>query len=328
MDSGHFERNALCGGERFIRGKPAIDRLPEERPNLLIALKGPAVEREEEPLEVSLGRIGHVLPHAPDHLVGDLGRAASDVVQLGLGTGFDGAHDLDQKAVLGAEVVDEHAMAGSDGRGDLAEAEIPQAVGDEVVDHLSEERLFRLLALHVPNGTLVGGGPRAESARRTIGGSVAQQVIEQELTANASPATVFALLADGSTWPSWSPIDSFELVHKGAGDPEGIGAVRIFRTGRVNSRERVVTVTPNETFSYELISGLAVRDYKAVIRLMPSGEGTSIRWRSTFQGKVPGTGWIYRRQLGKFIGLTVSGLAAAAESATLGGRSGSGAGSN
>jgi hypothetical protein len=61
---------------------------------------------------------------------------------------------------------------------------------------------------------------------------------------------------------------------------------------------------------------------------MPSGEGTSIRWRSTFQGKVPGTGWIYRRQLGKFIGLTVSGLAAAAESATLGGRSGSGAGSN
>ena len=38
--------------------------------------------------------------------------------------------------------------------------------------------------------------------------------------------------------------------------PEGVGAVRLFRTGRVRSRERVVTVTPNETFSYELISGL------------------------------------------------------------------------
>jgi uncharacterized protein YndB with AHSA1/START domain len=153
-----------------------------------------------------------------------------------------------------------------------------------------------------------------------MGGNVAQNVIEHDMTANAPPATVFALLADGSTWPMWSPIDSFELVRKGVGEPEGVGAVRLFRTGRIQSRERVVTVTPNETFSYELISGLAVRDYKAVVRLLPSGEGTSIHWRSTFRPKVPGTGWIYRRQLGKFIGLTVNGLAAAPESAALASR--------
>jgi uncharacterized protein YndB with AHSA1/START domain len=151
---------------------------------------------------------------------------------------------------------------------------------------------------------------------------VGQQVIEHEQTAKAPPETVFAFLADGSTWPNWSPIGSFELVQKGAGEPEGVGAVRVFRTGRVQSRERVVKATPNETFSYELISGLAVRDYRAVIRLLPAGDGTSIHWRSTFRGKIPGTAWIYRRQLGKFIGLTVNGLAAAAESATLAGRSG------
>src|ERR1700677_4821555 len=120
-------------------------------------------------------------------------------------------------------------------------------------------------------------------ARTEIGGSVAEKVIEHDLTAKAPPATVFALLADGSTWPTWSPIGSFELVRKGVGEPEmvgpeGVGAVRLFRTGRVRSRERVVTVTPNETFSYELISGLAVRDYKAVVWLAPSGEGTTIRW--------------------------------------------------
>ncbi len=146
---------------------------------------------------------------------------------------------------------------------------------------------------------------------------MAQQVIEHELTANAPPATVFGLLIDGATWPNWAPVDSFELVQKGAGEPEGVGATRVFRTGRIQSRERVVTATPNELFSYELVSGLAVRDYKAVVRLVPVGDGTSIRWRSTFRGKVPATGWIYRRQLGKFIGLTVSGLAAAAESAAL-----------
>jgi hypothetical protein len=80
----------------------------------------------------------------------------------------------------------------------------------------------------------------------------------------------------------------------------------------------VVKVTPNELFSYELISGLAVRDYVAVVTLAPSvsgsgsGSGTVIHWRSTFRGKIPGTGWLYRRQLGAFIGRTVNGLARAA----------------
>jgi uncharacterized protein YndB with AHSA1/START domain len=150
---------------------------------------------------------------------------------------------------------------------------------------------------------------------------VGQKVIEHEMTAKASPETVFALLVDGSTWPDWSPIGSFELVEKGNGDPEGVGAVRIFSTGRTRSTERVVMVRPNEIFSYELVSGLALRDYRAVVRLEPSGERTTIRWRSTFRAKVPGTGWIYQRQLGQFIGLTVNGLAAAAESASIAGAS-------
>ena len=45
----------------------------------------------------------------------------------------------------------------------------------------------------------------------------------------------------------------------------------------------------------------------------PSDGGTLIHWRSTFKAKVPGTGWIYQRQLSAFIGRTVNGLAAASE---------------
>ena len=76
----------------------------------------------------------------------------------------------------------------------------------------------------------------------------------------------------------------------------------------------MVESRPGEVFSYVLESGLAVRDYRAVVMLGPTADGgTSIRWRSTFRAKVPGTGWIYRRQLGAFIGDTVAGLAAAAD---------------
>ena len=149
---------------------------------------------------------------------------------------------------------------------------------------------------------------------------MAQQVIDETATTAADAAAVYALLADGSTWPDWSPLGSFELLSPGDGTPEGLGAVRLFTTGRHRSRERVVTCQPGRAFAYELLAGLPLRDYKAVITLMPQGDGTAINWRSTFRPKVPGTGWIYRRQLGKFIGLTVNGLAAAAESAALASR--------
>jgi Polyketide cyclase / dehydrase and lipid transport len=142
-----------------------------------------------------------------------------------------------------------------------------------------------------------------------------QQVIEHEVTTSAPAKAIFALLADGSTWPDWSPIESFELVTPGDGTPEGVGAIRVFHTGKTHSRERVVTAKPDQIFSYELISGLAIRDYKAVVTLLPAGGGTTVKWRSTFRPKIPGTGWIYQRQLGLFIGRTVNGLVAYAESA-------------
>jgi hypothetical protein len=142
---------------------------------------------------------------------------------------------------------------------------------------------------------------------------MALQVIDETVSTAADPASVYALLADGATWPAWSPLGAFELLEPGAGTPEGLGAVRLFTTGRHKSRERVVTSQPVEVFAYELEAGLPLRDYRAVVTLTPTPQGTSINWRSTFRPKVPGTGWLYRRELGKFIRQTVTGLAAAAD---------------
>jgi Polyketide cyclase / dehydrase and lipid transport len=144
---------------------------------------------------------------------------------------------------------------------------------------------------------------------------MAEQVIDETVRTGADAASVYALLADGATWPEWSPIGSFELIEPGAGSPEGLGAVRLFVTGRHKSRERVVTCQPGEVFAYELERGLPLRDYRAVITLVPATDGTTINWHSTFRAKVPGTGGIYRRELGKFIRQTVEGLAAATDRA-------------
>ncbi len=131
----------------------------------------------------------------------------------------------------------------------------------------------------------------------------------------AEPDTIYALLAEGSTWPTWSPIGSFELERPGPTAPEGLGAIRVFRTGRTVSREELVELVPGRRLSYRLLSGLPLRGYRADVDLTPDGTGTRIRWHSTFRPRVPGTGWLYRLVLGRFIQRCADGLAVYAAAA-------------
>jgi hypothetical protein len=143
------------------------------------------------------------------------------------------------------------------------------------------------------------------------------QLIDVSSHSAASADAVYHLLADGSTWPTWSPIDSFtlddpgQLADSGDSQPEGLDAIRIFRTGRSTSRERVVERVPGRRLSYVLLAGLPLRGYRADVDLTPaSGGGTDITWQSSFTAKVPGTGWLYRQALRRFIQRCADGLAA------------------
>lgn len=139
------------------------------------------------------------------------------------------------------------------------------------------------------------------------------QEIDVRVTTTAPASRVYALLRDGASWPAWSPIGSFELRTPGADEPEGLGAVRVFRTGMVTSVERIVELVPDRRFSYELEHGLPIAGYRADVDLTTSGAGTEIRWHSTFRGTVPGTGWFHRVLLARFIKRCAAGLAAHAD---------------
>jgi uncharacterized protein YndB with AHSA1/START domain len=140
--------------------------------------------------------------------------------------------------------------------------------------------------------------------------------IEATARSRAGADAVYELLTAGATWPSWSGHDSFELEREGDEAPEGVGAIRVFRRGRIASRERVVEAVPGRRLSYELLSGMPLRDYRATVDLTPDGDGTLISWRSQFTPKVPGTGRIYRRFLQVFIERAAKGLAARAAAST------------
>lgn len=143
------------------------------------------------------------------------------------------------------------------------------------------------------------------------------QHIRFSATSTADPAMVYRVLRDGSTWPCFSPLGSYELVEPGrgaeSGQPAELGEIRYFHTGRYHVREQIVEMVENRRLSYVLLAGLALRDYRADIDLEPVEGGTAIRWHSSFDPKIVGTGWLYRLQLGGLIRKLVNGLARRAE---------------
>lgn len=133
------------------------------------------------------------------------------------------------------------------------------------------------------------------------------QRITHTVTSPLSPDQVFARLADAKSWPRWSPIGAAEIERPGPGQ----GEIRRFTTGRITSREEVVVFEPPRRFAYRLLSGLPLRDYRAEVTLTPVGDGCRIDWTSTFEGRWPVVGPLYRMILDRFIGRVVDGLATA-----------------
>jgi hypothetical protein len=106
---------------------------------------------------------------------------------------------------------------------------------------------------------------------------------------------VWPLLAEARRWPEWSTVSKAELEREGTPPPDGVGAIRRFRTGFVTTREEVVEFEPPGRLAYTMLSGLPVRGYLAIVELIPDRDGmTRITWNSSFSGAPPGTAWFWR----------------------------------
>ena len=147
------------------------------------------------------------------------------------------------------------------------------------------------------------------------------QVVEAKAHSAAPREQVWELVADARGWSRWGAWRAAELEREGTPPPGGLGAVKSLTsetrglTGRpIVSLEEVTAFEPPSRFGYKLLSGLPLRDYNASIELAEAaGGGTDITWRSQFEGKVPGTGGLFRRALQKFTQDAAERLARAAE---------------
>jgi hypothetical protein len=107
--------------------------------------------------------------------------------------------------------------------------------------------------------------------------------------------------------------NKFRLERKGDSERLGVGAIRVMSTRISRVRERIIDAEPGTRFSYRLLSGLPLKDYRADVELTAVGEGTRIVWICQFLPEYWGTGWFWRIVLRFVIGDTVARLVSAAE---------------
>lgn len=131
-----------------------------------------------------------------------------------------------------------------------------------------------------------------------------------EARSAGSPAAVYALLADGASWPGWTPFDGFTLEREGGTGGESTGAIRVFTSGRIRNREELTELSPGRLISYRSQSGMPIRNHAATVRLASAGDGTLITWDEQFEATRPGTGWYLARALRRFVQDCADGLAA------------------
>jgi carbon monoxide dehydrogenase subunit G len=118
------------------------------------------------------------------------------------------------------------------------------------------------------------------------------KTIEAVSTTSGSPAEVWALLSDASTWSRWGGWSSVEIE---GGEQQCQGAIRVLVRRPFHLRERITEWVPEQRMAYELLDGMRVQGYRAEVTLEEAASGgTVVRWRSTYQRAGPVTALILR----------------------------------
>ncbi|MFE6613336.1 SRPBCC family protein [Amycolatopsis sp. NPDC057786] len=133
----------------------------------------------------------------------------------------------------------------------------------------------------------------------------------------APPAVVWALLLDPRTWSAWSRAGELDVSSSSGLSPDGrdgVGAIRVFRSGKAVVRERITSLTPGRRFAYEGLESPHMADHQATIDLheVPGG-GTRIRWQGTYSARGMGR-WSSEGHVQRTMSKVATGLAEYASS--------------
>ncbi len=116
------------------------------------------------------------------------------------------------------------------------------------------------------------------------------KTVSVEKRLNIPLEELWPIAADFSRSPS--PDMTLEVIKDGDAQNYGVGCERLVREGRYVYHEKLVAVEPYSSYDYVMLSGAPVRNYAGRVEVAADGDGTVVRWSSSFEPAIPGTGWL------------------------------------
>ncbi len=139
--------------------------------------------------------------------------------------------------------------------------------------------------------------------------------LEESLNIQAPREVVFELIGSSENWKQWTPVSKVDFEREN--DSEGVGEIRVFRLGPNTIREQIVENEPDHRYSYILLSGIPVDDYRVRIDLKPEFGGCTVTWETVFRPRFRGTGKVLAAAIGNASRKMLRGLAIESETRSL-----------
>jgi len=114
-------------------------------------------------------------------------------------------------------------------------------------------------------------------------------------TVAAPRDAVWRVYTDHRGWTRWAGVKEVVLRQQGDPPPNGLGTIRVMRSGGIAIEEEITAFDPPKRMAYRLIGGLPVKNYEAEVRFDESESGTAIAWDVSFQPRIPFTGGLLAR---------------------------------
>ncbi|MCY3577619.1 MAG: SRPBCC family protein [bacterium] len=133
----------------------------------------------------------------------------------------------------------------------------------------------------------------------------------------AAPREIaWEVMTSHELYARWTPSSRVDLEIEGSPEPNGVGAVRAFRTGPVSTREEVTVFEPPYRMVYRLLNApLPIRNYRSEMMLVgeDGGDSCQLHWDSWFDIVIPLTGGILRQLMASAVAKMAAGIAEEAQ---------------
>jgi len=130
---------------------------------------------------------------------------------------------------------------------------------------------------------------------------------------SAPPQTVFDVIADHRGYADITPLRASELEREGEPAPNGVGAIRVFRSVGPALREEVLSYEPPSRLSYTMLSGAPLRDHVGTVELTPRDGGTEVVWAIRTNPTLPLVGGAVVAVAKRAVGQLLNGVASESE---------------